>query len=54
MFLSLAAIHGDISELHERYLAAFYEEEFDADTATSSTQKGEVLDLLEIRRGASC
>ena len=32
MFLSLAIIYGDISELHERYLAAFYEEEFDAKT----------------------
>ena len=48
-FLSLAIIHDDISELHERYLAAFYEEEFDAETAMSSTQKRPMIPRKKIR-----
>ena len=49
MFLSLAIIYDDISELHERYLAAFYEEEFDAKTAMSSTQKRPMIPRRKIR-----
>ena len=49
MFLSLAIIYNDISELHERYLAAFYEEEFDANTAMSSTQKRPMIPRRKIR-----
>ncbi len=49
LFLSLAIIHDEISELHERYLAAFYEEEFDAETAMSSTQKRPMIPKKNIR-----
>ena len=49
MFLSLAVIYDDISELHERYLAAFYEEEFDANTAMSSTQRRPMIPRRKIR-----
>ena len=48
MFLSFAIIYDDVSELHERYLAAFYEEEFDADTAMSSTQKRPMIPRKKI------
>ena len=48
-FLSLAIIHDDISELHERYLAAFYGEEFDAETAMSSSQKRPMIPRIKIR-----
>ena len=49
LFLSLAIIHDEMSELHERYLAAFYEEEFDAVTAISSTQKRPMIPRKKIR-----
>ena len=49
MFLSLAIIYDDVSELHERYLTAFYEEEFDAETAMSSTQKRPMILRKRIR-----
>jgi hypothetical protein len=38
-FLTLAIMTNDIVDLHERYLAAFWEEEFDLPTAIDSTQK---------------
>jgi len=39
-FLSLAILNNEITELHKRYLEAFYEEEFDSpDNPISSTQK---------------
>lgn len=38
-FLSYAEIHRDFTPLHQEYLDAFYEEEFDAPTALESTQK---------------
>jgi hypothetical protein len=38
-FLTLAIISNDITDLHERYLSAFWEEEFDKPTAIESTQK---------------
>lgn len=49
MFLSLAIIHDDITELHGRYLAAFYEAEFDAETAMASTQKRPMIPRRKIR-----
>lgn len=49
LFLSLAVIHDEISELHGRYLSAFYEEEFDADTAMLSTQKRPMIPRKKIR-----
>ncbi len=40
IFLSFAAIDGEITELHTRYLKAFFEEEFDNPSAPlASTQK---------------
>lgn len=39
MFLTMAVISNDITELHARFLAAFWEEEFDQPTAMKSTQK---------------
>ena len=38
-FLSLALTNDTISELHLRYLSAFWAEEFDADNPLDSTQK---------------
>jgi hypothetical protein len=38
-FLALGDIKGDVTQLHEEFLDAFFEEEFDADTALASTQK---------------
>jgi hypothetical protein len=38
-FLTFAIISNDITELHERYLTAFWEEEFDQSKAIESTQK---------------
>lgn len=39
MFLALAILSDDITDLHQRYLAAFWQEEFDQPTAMASTQK---------------
>jgi hypothetical protein len=39
MFLALAILSNDITELHQRYLAAFWMEEFDQPTAMQSTQR---------------
>ena len=38
-FLAFGVIYGDITKLHQEYLKAFFEEEFDADTALASTQR---------------
>lgn len=38
-FLSYAVIFNNKTELHQKYLDAFYEEEFDKDSALASTQK---------------
>lgn len=39
MFLALGVLTNDITELHSRFLDAFWEEEFDQPTALESTQK---------------
>jgi len=39
IFLCYSRIFNDFTPLHQEYLDAFYEEEFDADTAMKSTQK---------------
>lgn len=39
VFLTLAIMTNDTTDLHKRYLAAFWEEEFDQPTAINSTQK---------------
>ena len=39
IFLCYARIFGDFTPLHQNFLDAFYQEEFDAETAVESTQK---------------
>lgn len=48
-FLSLAVIYGEITLLHKAYLEAFYEEEFDADSALASTQKRPMIPRQKVR-----
>lgn len=48
-FLSYGIIFDDVSELHEKYLKEFFEEEFDADTAIESTQKRSMVPRKKIR-----
>lgn len=48
-FLAIAAISGDLSSLHERYLSEFWEEEFDMPTAINSTQKRGMIPRQKIR-----
>src|SRR6266508_1386110 len=38
-FLAFAIIFDDVTPLHQSYLVAFFEEEFDAESALASTQK---------------
>lgn len=43
-FLSFAIINDDVTELHERYITAFYEEEFDKpDDPVASSQKRQMI-----------
>lgn len=48
-FLSYAIIFSDHTQLHQEYLDAFYEEEFDADSALASTQKRPMIPRRKIR-----
>ena len=48
-FLSFSIIFRDSTPLHQEYLDAFYEEEFDADTALASTQKRPMISRQRIR-----
>ncbi|WP_133716734.1 hypothetical protein [Methylocaldum gracile] len=48
-FLSLGVIFGKWTSLHDDYLAAFFEEEFDADSAMESTQKRRMIPRKKIR-----
>lgn len=48
-FLSFGIIFRNWSKLHDDYLAAFFEEEFDADTAMESTQKRPMIQRKKIR-----
>jgi hypothetical protein len=48
-FLSFGIIFDRWSKLHDDYLAAFFEEEFDADTAIASTQKRPMILRKKIR-----
>lgn len=48
-FLSFGVIFNKWSKLHDDYLAAFFEEEFDADTAIDSTQKRPMIRREKIR-----
>ena len=48
-YLAFAEIKGDITQLHKDFLAAFFEEEFDADTALESTQKRPMIPRKKIQ-----
>lgn len=49
-FLSFAVIFGDVSDLHRRYLDAFFEEEFDKpEDPVASTQKRPMVSRDKIR-----
>ena len=47
-FLSYGRVFGE-TDLHRSYLASFYEEEFDADSAIESTQKRAMVPRRKIR-----
>lgn len=48
-FLGLGVIFDKSSDLHQKYLDAFFEEEFDAETAMASTQKRPMVPRQRIR-----
>ena len=48
-FLAFAVIYNNRTPLHDEYLEAFYEEEFDADSALASTQKRAMIPRKKIR-----
>ena len=48
-FLAFAEIFDRFTPLHQEYLDAFYEEEFDAETALESTQKRPLIPRKKIR-----
>lgn len=48
-FLALAVIYDKHTSLHQAYLDAFYEEEFDAVSALESTQKRPMISRQKIR-----
>ncbi|MDE0433201.1 MAG: hypothetical protein OXH92_04265 [Bryobacterales bacterium] len=48
-FLAYAVIFDDLTDLHRRYLDAFFEEEFDAADALGSTQKRPMIRRKKIR-----
>jgi hypothetical protein len=49
IFLAFAVINNDLTELHQRYLHDFFEEEFDADTPLASTQKRSMVPRKKIQ-----
>lgn len=48
-FLAYAVIYNDLTPLHQLYLDAFYEEEFDANTPIDSTQKRPMVKRSKIQ-----
>ena len=48
-FLSFSIIFNDTTPLHQTYLDAFFQEEFDADSALESTQKRPMVSRKKIR-----
>jgi len=48
-FLAYSIIFNDFTPLHQTYLDSFYEEEFDADTAMTSTQKRAMVSRTKIQ-----
>lgn len=49
LFLTLGLTVDKLTDLHQRYLSAFYEEEFDKPDAVSSTQKRPMIPRKKIR-----
>jgi hypothetical protein len=49
VFLAQAVASGELTELHERYLADFWAEEFDEPTALASTQRRGMVKRKNIR-----
>ncbi len=49
LFLAQAAVSGEVTELHERYLAEFWTEEFDEPTALASSQRRGMIKRKNIR-----
>jgi hypothetical protein len=50
MFLTLPFLFDDLTELHQKYLDAFYEEEFDnPESAIDSTQKRPMISRKKVR-----
>lgn len=48
-FLACGVIYNDLTPLHQKYLDAFFEEEFDAEDAINSTQKRPMIPRKKIR-----
>lgn len=48
-FLALGVIFNKLMPLHDAYLAAFFEEEYDAETSINSTQKRPMIPRKKIR-----
>src|SRR4030095_7958437 len=49
LFLTLGLTVDKLSDLHQRYLSSFYEEEFDTPDAVSSTQRRPMIPRRKIR-----
>lgn len=49
IFLCYARVFNDFTPLHQEFLDAFYEEEFDAETAMESTQKRPMVSRKKIQ-----
>lgn len=48
-FLAFGVINSELTDLHSRYLDAFFEEEFDAEDAVGSNQKRPMIPRRKIR-----
>ena len=49
LFLAFAVLNKDQTQLHQKYLTAFYEEEFDAPTALESSQDRPMVSRKKLR-----
>lgn len=49
IFLSFSVIHDDLTELHKKYLDAFFQEEFDLGSSTVSSQERPSVPRKKIR-----
>jgi len=48
-FLALGVVFDKVGELHQQYLEAFFEEEFDAETSIESTQRRPMIPRRRVR-----